>query len=137
AAFRNQQAQTDAARADVDRAEAARQKDLADQSERERQREMRIQKVYRVRLGSHSPGWAEDAWEPARAAARIRPSKELRDLASTVLRGSDAHKARSFKGFVCPSLAFDTTGRRVVLAGWGKDEARYWDGGIAEPVLSG
>ncbi len=103
-----------------------RGRERAERAAEEQRREVLLQQVLRLRLTAHRDGWSADTWERLRAAARIRPGPDLRDEAAATLGGLDVRKARRF-AFPASAVAFNPTGRYLLMGGTYDREASLWD----------
>ncbi len=84
--------------------------------------------IEQIRLGRHEDGWSKRAWDLVEDAARQRVTEGLRAQAVATLEGMDATEERVFEGEQASSVAFDSTGRRLLLGGLDDTPARLWDG---------
>ena len=88
-----------------------------------------LQHIRRPRPTNQRDGWSDRTWDLARSAASVRKDPTLRDAAAALLIGLDARKVKSFK-FGASSVAFDSTGKRLLMGGHNKQGARLWNGGL-------
>lgn len=90
-------------------------------AERIERREVHIQKAERIRLSAHEVRWSRAAWlqieQAAAIAAGTADGGNLQSAAIGSLRGLDAIPVRQFHDFGASSLAFDATGKRLLMGG--------------------
>jgi serine/threonine protein kinase len=127
----------------ADKAEAAgRAADEATAREEDQQRESMLRQIQLLRQGKSVAGWSEGAWGLVMGAARIRRDERLQMEAVASLAGLDARLVQDFKDQAASSVAFDATGRRLLVGGTAaRDDhppegAKLWDGTTREPVRS-
>ncbi len=108
----------------------------AKRGEQRAHRETLIQKMTQARLQSHQMGWWDDTWELVRQASKISTGDDLRDQAAATLLGLDAKVSKAFE-FGSSSVAFDPTGRYLLLGGTNQEEGRRWDSKDDDVRLSG
>jgi tRNA A-37 threonylcarbamoyl transferase component Bud32 len=121
--------------------EAAR---LAEDAAREQEFQLHVQRAQHARFMPHVAGWSDDVWERVRAAAKLRPDETARDEAAASLTGIDARLFKRFAQFPATTLAFDSTGNRLLMGGWsrrvkaGLEEypAHLWDRTADQVVAS-
>ena len=87
-----------------------------------------LQELQGTRLLAHSSGWSTKAWEQAGVAAELGINGlEVRDQAVASLHGIDARLLETFPNFGASSVAFDRTGKRLLMAGLkAGDLSRMW-----------
>ncbi|HXY33035.1 MAG TPA: serine/threonine-protein kinase [Planctomycetaceae bacterium] len=107
---------------------------FAEVREREQRRESLLQQMQNVRLMPHRIcqtagifNWVDDGWDLVRQAANIRRDEVLRDQAAAFLSGIGGHAIKIVNDFDASAIAFDAGGRRVLIGGSAKAEARIWD----------
>jgi serine/threonine protein kinase/WD40 repeat protein len=118
---------------------AAAQQHLADVEDREREQEraLWIQQIVSVRGNERRNGWSDQAWKLVRKAAEIRnDDDDLRNQAAASLIGLDAFSSQQF-AFNASSVAFDQTGRRLLIGGEDSEDAKLADGSSDPPRASG
>jgi len=93
------------------------------QAENER-RELLIQQLPQMRLTNRRGGWSRKAWTIVGEAADIRKDIELRNQAAATLLGFDARIEKWIDRWGASSVAFDTTGRRLLIGGLAPDKLR-------------
>src|SRR5262249_12948700 len=76
-----------------------------------------LNRSQRIRLHRHVSGWSEEAWQLVRQAAKIRRDPVVRSQAAATLIGLDAQIIKEFSGEGASSVAFDKTGKRLLLGG--------------------
>jgi serine/threonine protein kinase/WD40 repeat protein len=101
--------------------------------EKSQRREGLIQQLQLVRASSRVNGWSDQAWSLTAAAADLRKDDGLRALAVANCSGLDARPGNQREWASVSSMAFDDTGRYLLLGGRndGRDRpaeaARLWD----------
>lgn len=111
--------------------------------EREQQREALLQQLQRLRLEVHHNGWSEKAWNLVGQATALGQDGRLRHEAAATLAGFDAHPRKSFDNLDASSVAFDSTGQRLLMGGTDVSRqcpaqpARHWNSLTDQLTLSG
>ena len=102
----------------------------------EARRQSLIRQAQSLRLNFRRVGWSTDAEELLRQAARIRVDDTLRNEAATSLIGLDAISAKEFKNQGASSLAFDPSGKKLILGAHSKGRGSSNQEWPARPVRS-
>jgi len=107
---------------------------FAETEELQQQRESLLQRMQNVRLMPHRiseiagyMNWLDEGLGLVQRAAQIRRDDVLRDQAAAFLSGIGGHAVKIVPDFDASAVAFDAEGRRVLISGSSKDEARIWD----------
>jgi WD40 repeat protein len=121
-------------RAEAHRTEAEHQRDLARAEGQSRRRENVLQELQLLRLTPHEDGWSDRAWTLVTLAARLGPDGRVGAQGAASLAGMDARRCQCFEGVGASALAFDASGRRLLLGGTAArgesrcESAKLWDG---------
>jgi serine/threonine protein kinase len=101
-------------------------------ADRQHQRESLILQIEAIRLLPHVTddkvgfGWSDKAWDLVTKAAESGQDELLRDRAAATLVGLDARCTKEFD-FSGSSVAFNSTGERLLIGGTDKEETRLCD----------
>jgi WD40 repeat protein len=101
-----------------------------------------VRQVQLLRLGIPYEGWSGPAWDLVRRAAALRKDDPLRDQAAATLAGLDVRRVEPPLDSDGSAVAFDATGRRLLIGGARADDrfrrpavgARCWDSTTGEMV---
>ncbi len=99
-------------------------------------REAKILQAQQLRLGEREAGWSAAAWEHVRAAAGIRADEVVKREAAATLAGLDAQLHKKF-ALGASSVAFDRSGKRLLMGGLTGQTARLWDSTAGTVIDSG
>jgi serine/threonine protein kinase/WD40 repeat protein len=116
----------------AERAEA----DRIRHEERTLYRETLIQQINHLRLTPHRHDWRDRALDLVRQAAEIHTDPELQTVATATLRGLEAHLVKQLDGNAT-SVAFDPSGKGLLIGGAEKTEARLWNADTDQVQESG
>ncbi len=97
------------------------------------EREARRYRLQQVLQNNRQAGWSREAWDLVKETARLGTDSRLQSLAVAALTGLDAEVERTFIGVEASTVAFDSTGKRVLFGGHESIPAHLWDGTEAAP----
>ncbi|MBI3407608.1 MAG: protein kinase [Planctomycetes bacterium] len=123
------------------KAEAIARELAAEVLAKEGDRQALIRQAQAIRLNPRQTGWSKYAWNLLSRASDIRGDDTLRNEAGVSLIGLDAKKEREIVGQGAASLAFDSSGKKLLLGAQPKlkgsdqekEPVRIWDEGADAP----
>jgi WD40 repeat protein len=96
--------------------------------QRSQRREGIVQQLQLVELNGHFDGWSDEAWRLVAEAADLHKDAALRSLAASACAGLDARQYRHLERASASWLAFDDTGRYLLLGGRNGGQGRSVEG---------
>jgi WD40 repeat protein len=96
--------------------------------QRSQRREGIIQQLQLVEVSDRSDGWSDEAWRLVAEAADLHKDAALRTLAASACAGLDARQVRHLERASASWMAFDDTGRYLLLGGRNGGQGRFVEG---------
>jgi serine/threonine protein kinase/WD40 repeat protein len=98
--------------------------------ERDKERELQLLAIQRLRMEQHANGWSDEVWNLVRHVAGARQDAALQAQAAAALAGMDARIVKSFD-FDTDALAFHPAAPELLLSG-ADGRVRVWNSSIEE-----
>jgi WD40 repeat protein len=96
--------------------------------QRSQRREGIIQQLQLVEVNDRFDGWSDEAWQLVAEAADLHKDATLRTLAASACAGLDARQGRYLERASASWMAFDDTGRYLLLGGRNGGQGRSVEG---------
>jgi serine/threonine protein kinase/WD40 repeat protein len=113
-------------------ATARAEAEAAQAREQDHERELLVQQLQRSRLSTRRSGWRDEGWRKIEDVVAIRGGQDVATEVGALMAGLDARVVKQFP-FPAASLAFDSTGQRLLIggasdsAGRPQTNAKVWD----------